>query len=63
MSAKDRKSKSKVSLLREVILFIRTDFETHLRVCVNANVCMLERTHEVIDCILPSVHDFPGQRC
>ena len=53
MSAKDKKSEvfsyfKKVKcefLARKVILFLWTKgFETHIRICVNANVCMLERT-------------------
>jgi len=40
--------KSNVNLLLGVIRFIRTKgFQTLLRVCVNANVCMFERTHAV----------------
>jgi len=37
----------KVNFLLEAILFLQTKrFQAHLSVCINANVCTLERTHE-----------------
>jgi len=53
-SANDNKSdvfsylkKIKCELLLEVILFLCTKgFQTHFRICVNADVCVFERTHE-----------------
>jgi len=36
-----------VNFLLEVILFLRTKgLQTHLRICVNANMCLFEGTHE-----------------
>jgi len=35
----------------------------HLCICVNANVCVFERTHESRLCVLHSLHGLPGQRC
>jgi len=52
--------------LLEVILFLwRKGFWTHLRICVNANVCMLERVHVRGNwlCVLRSLHGLPGQCC
>jgi len=36
-----------------------------LRICVNANVCMFERSHERANrrCVLHSSNGLPGQRC
>ena len=51
--------KSNVNLLLGVILFIRTKgFKTLLRICVNANVYVFERTHDSVFCALCTV--FPG---
>jgi len=71
MSTKDKKSevfsylkKSKVNFWVEVILFLWTKgFQTHLRICVNENVCVFERTHESRLCVLRSLPGLPGQRC
>ena len=39
--------RSNVNVLLELILFIWTKgFQAHLRICVNANVCVFERTYE-----------------
>ena len=46
------------AILLEAILFLRTKgFQTHLHICVNANVRMLERTHEkgIRLCVLRSL--------
>jgi len=68
MSAKDKKSdifsyfqKLNVNFLLEVILFLWTKgFQTYLCICVNANVCVFERTNESPHCLLRGL---PGQRC
>jgi len=35
----------------------------HLRIWVNANVCVFERKHESQLCALRSLYGLPGERC
>jgi len=56
--------KSNVNFLLDVILFLWTKgFQTHLGICVNANVCVFGWTPESRLYVLRSLHGLPEQRC
>ena len=69
MDAKNKKSlfsyfeKVKNFLLDFTLFLLTKGFQTHLRICVSANVCVLERTHESRLCVQRTyLHGLPGQR-
>jgi len=43
--------------------FEQSAFKAHLRICVDANVCVFERAHESRLCVLCSLQGLPGHRC
>jgi len=64
MSKNEKKVKCEF-LGRSHTISLNKGLWTHLCICVNASVRMLQRTHERVNClcVLHSLHGLPRQRC